>query len=181
MIKEVIVVEGKDDIAKVKSAIECECIATKGFAYGKKFINILKKIDRERGIIIFTDPDYQGEKIRRELKKLFPNAKHAFLSQEKALKDGDIGIENANKEDIIEAISKVRPTMIEKEEIFTVKDMIANNLANGNGAKYRREQLGNILGIGYANSKTFLERLNAFGVTKEEFIDALKRIDNNAR
>ncbi|MBC7087835.1 MAG: ribonuclease M5 [Tissierellales bacterium] len=181
MIKEVIVVEGKDDIAKVKSAIECECIATNGFAYGKKFINILKKIDRERGIIIFTDPDYQGEKIRRELKKLFPNAKHAFLSQEKALKDGDIGIENANKEDIIEAISKVRPTMIEKEEIFTVKDMIANNLANGNGAKYRREQLGNILGIGYANSKTFLERLNAFGVTKEEFIDALKRIDNNAR
>jgi ribonuclease M5 len=181
MIKEVIVVEGKDDIAKVKSAIECECIATNGFAYGKKFINILKKIDRERGIIIFTDPDYQGEKIRRELKKLFPNAKHAFLSQEKALKDGDIGIENANKEDIIEAISKVRPTMIEKEEIFTAKDMIANNLANGNGAKYRREQLGNILGMGYANSKTFLERLNAFGVTKEEFIDALKRIDNNAR
>jgi ribonuclease M5 len=180
MIKEVIVVEGKDDIAKVKSAIECECIATNGFAYGKKFINILKKIDREKGIIIFTDPDYQGEKIRRELKELFPNAKHAFLSQEKALKDGDIGIENANKDDIIEAIKKVRPTLIEKDDRFTVKDMIANNLSNGKDAKKRREKLGNTLGIGYANSKTFLLRLNAFGITQEEFIDALKRIDNDA-
>jgi ribonuclease M5 len=180
MIKEIIVVEGKDDISKVKSAIECECIATNGFAYGNRFINILKNLDKERGIIIFTDPDYQGEKIRRELKKLFPNAKHAFLTQDKALKDGNIGIENAKVEDIIEAIEKVRPTLIEKEEKFTTKDMIANNLSNGKNAKKRRQQLGNLLGIGYANSKTFLERLNAFGITQEEFIDALKRIDNDA-
>jgi Small primase-like proteins (Toprim domain) len=83
MIKEVIVVEGKDDIAKVKSAIECECIATNGFAYGKKFINILKTIDRERGIIIFTDPDYQGEKIRRELKNYFQMQNRHFYPKKK--------------------------------------------------------------------------------------------------
>ena len=58
--------------------------------------------------------------------------------------------------------------------------MIANNLSNGKDAKKRREKLGNTLGIGYANSKTFLLRLNAFGITQEEFIDALKRIDNDA-
>lgn len=33
MIKELIVVEGKDDIRAVKAALECEVIATNGFGY----------------------------------------------------------------------------------------------------------------------------------------------------
>ena len=35
MIKEVIVVEGKDDITAVKAALDAEVIATGGFAYKK--------------------------------------------------------------------------------------------------------------------------------------------------
>ena len=38
MIKEVIVVEGKDDITAVKAAVECEVIATGGFRFSDKFI-----------------------------------------------------------------------------------------------------------------------------------------------
>jgi ribonuclease M5 len=32
------------------------------------------------------------------------------------------------------------------------------------------------LGIGYANGKSFVQRLNKFGITKEEFIKALEEI-----
>ena len=67
MIKEVIVVEGKDDIARVKAAVNCDVIATGGFAFGKKLLKELKAIEERRGIIIFTGPDYMGKQIRRLL------------------------------------------------------------------------------------------------------------------
>ncbi|HAE92190.1 MAG TPA: ribonuclease M5, partial [Tissierella sp.] len=43
----------------------------------------------------------------------------------------------------------------------------------------KRERLGEILGIGYANSKQFLNRLNNFGITRKEFEEALERIEGD--
>ena len=79
MIKETIVVEGKDDISNIKSAVDCEIIATNGLAFGKDLIEKLKEIDKRCGIIIFTDPDFAGKKIRAKISKEIPNAKHAYL------------------------------------------------------------------------------------------------------
>lgn len=181
MIKEVIVVEGKDDITAIKAAIDAEVIATGGFGYKKEFIDTLKKIAEKRGIIILTDPDYAGEQIRKDLAKHIKNCKHAFLPQGKALKKGDIGVENATKEDIIEAILKARPSKIEKTEEFTMEDLTQNGLAGGPNSRERRERLGYILGIGYCNSKQLLNRLNNFGITRKEFYEALERIEEDGR
>lgn len=177
MIKEVIVVEGKDDITVVKAAVDAEVIATGGFGYKKEFIKTLKNIAEKRGIIILTDPDYAGEQIRKDLSKHIKNCKHAFLQQGKALKKGDIGVENASKEDIIEAISKARPMKIERATEFTKDEIVELGLAGGPNSREKREKLGEILGIGYSNSKQFLNRLNNFGITKEEFIKALERME----
>lgn len=182
MIKEVIVVEGKDDIAAVKAALNAEVIATGGFFYGNKLITTLKNIADKRGIIIFTDPDYAGEQIRRDLSKHIKNCKHAFLPQGKALKKDDIGVENASKEDIIEAISKARPIKIEESEEFTKIELLKLGLTSGANSRRKREKLGEILGIGYGNSKQFLNRLNHFGISREEFEKALERIaDKNGK
>ena len=179
MIKEVIVVEGKDDITAVKAAIDAEVIATNGFGYKKEFIETIKNISERKGIIILTDPDYAGEQIRRDLSKYIKNSKHAFLPQGKALKKGDIGVENATKEDIIEAINKARPTKVERQILFTKEDLIEFGLSGGTDSRKRRDVLGHILGIGYSNSKQFLNRLNNFGVTREEFLSAIERIGSN--
>ena len=44
-------------------------------------------------------------------------------------------------------------------------------------AKERRIKLGNKLGIGYGNANQMLSRLNNYGITKEEFIEAIKYVD----
>lgn len=177
MIKEVIVVEGKDDITAVKAALDVEVIATGGFCYGKRLINTLKTISEKRGLIILTDPDYAGEQIRKDLSKHIKNCKHAFLPQAKSLNKDDIGVENAKKEDIIEAISKARPVSIEKTNEFTKIELLKLGLAGGEDSKIKREKLGEILGIGYSNSKQLLNRLNNFGITRDEFEKALGRIE----
>lgn len=66
MIKEIIVVEGRDDEVAVKRALDCDTIASGGLYYTKEFIEELKTAQKERGIIIFTDPDYAGEKNQKE-------------------------------------------------------------------------------------------------------------------
>lgn len=181
MIKEVIVVEGKDDITAVKAAVDAEVIATNGFGYGHRFIETLKSISERRGIIILTDPDYEGERIRRDLAKKIKNVKHAFLPQGKALKKGDIGVENASKEDILEAINKARPESVKVKTLFSKEDLLEFGLSAGEGSREKRERLGAILGIGYTNSKQFLNRLNNLGVSREEFIKAIERVEADGR
>ena len=177
LIKEIIVVEGKDDITAVKNAIDAEVIATGGFGYNEEFVRSLEKIAETKGIIILTDPDYAGEKIRRDLSKNIKNCKHAFLPRGKALKKGDIGVENATKEDIIQAIKKAKPIMTEKREEFTKEDLIELGLIGGPNSQKKREKLGEFLGIGYANSKQFLNRLNNFGITRKEFVKAMEMME----
>lgn len=181
MIKEIIVVEGKDDISAVKNAVDAEVIATGGYSYREDFIKRLKTISEKTGVIFLTDPDFAGEKIRRDLSRHIKNYKQAFIPKGKALRKGDIGVENAKKEDIIEAIERARPIVMEKREEFTRFDLIELGLIGGSNSRYKREILGDILGIGYANSKQFLNRLNHFDITKEEFVEAMERMEKDGR
>lgn len=169
MIKEIIVVEGRDDESAVKRAVEAQTIATHGFGIRKSTLELIQKAAKEKGIIIFTDPDFAGEQIRKRLSALCPEAKHAYLSKKEALKDNDIGIENASPEDIRAALSKARCTAEKAAMEFSPEDLREYGLAGGPLASKRRDDIGAVLGIGYGNSKAFLARLNHFGITREEF------------
>jgi ribonuclease M5 len=177
MIKEIIVVEGRDDEAAVKRAVEAETIATHGYGIKRETFARIEKAYAERGIIIFTDPDFAGEKIRKRLSERFPEGKHAFLPREEASKDGDVGIENAGPESIRQALNKARAVMQEKRAEFQQEDMLEYGLVGIPGAAERRDKLGQRLGIGYGNSKVFLNRLNQYGIKRQELIQANEEIE----
>ena len=177
MIKEIIVVEGKDDVTAVKRALDAELITTGGFGFPKGVMERIKSAQERRGVIIFTDPDFAGEKIRKKIAAEVPGCKHAFLPREEAKKDGDIGIENATPESIRTALSKIRTENLQKREEFKQIDLIKNGLIGNEDASSRRDELGKILGIGYGNAKQFLNRLNNYGVSREEFNSALNSIE----
>ena len=176
MIKEVLVVEGKMDVAAIHRALDADCLITGGFSLNSKLLEQIEAAYQKRGIIIFTDPDSAGERIRRFLTKKFPEAKHAFIPREEASTADDIGIENASPESIREALSKVKTVTINPEKIFTMNDLILNDLNGSENASENRAKIGKILGIGFATAKTFLHRLNNYGVTRSEFEECLKSI-----
>ena len=136
----------------------------------------IKSAQKRRGVIIFTDPDFAGEKIRKKIASEVPGCKHAFLPREEAKKDGDIGIENASPESILKALEKVRTESNDKRNEFGQVDLIRNGLIGNEDASKRRDELGKILGIGYGNAKQFLNRLNNYGVSREEFNEALESL-----
>lgn len=178
IIKEIIVVEGRDDISAVKAAVDAEIIQVNGFAVRKKEnIERIRVAEKNRGIIILTDPDYAGNEIRKYIHKFFPEAKDAYIRRCEGTKDGDIGVENASPEAIINALEKGRCTVSDDlQENFTMSYLMECGLVGGAEASERREKVGGKLGIGYSNGKQFLSKLNRYGITKEEFERALNSI-----
>lgn len=177
MIKEVLVVEGKMDVVAIDKAVEADCIITEGFNLKKQALKNIEQAYKKRGIIIMTDPDSAGERIRSYLTKRFPEAKHAFVPVEDATDNDDIGIEQAKPEAIRKALAKVRTMDWEPTNNFSSTDLIVNDLSGAPSAVQRRAKLGAKLGLGFANAKTFLKRLNHYGVTREEFAAAVAALD----
>lgn len=175
-IKEVIVVEGRDDVAAVKKAVDAELIFTSGFGLNERIFARIESAYKRCGIIILTDPDHAGEQIRERLTKRFPEAKHCFLPREQALKSGDVGVENASPESIREALQKVKTVCAVTTPEFSKIDLIRNDLEGSPSSSDRRNELGRLLGIGYGNAKQFLTRLNRYGISREEFENALAAI-----
>jgi ribonuclease M5 len=193
-IEEIIVVEGRDDTAAVKHAVDAETIETHGFGLSDEMWTQIEKAYENRGIIVFTDPDRAGENIRRKIVSRFPDAGQAFLPREQAYKKNDIGVENASPEAIREALNKARSggSAVAGEgkqrgraarqagsgsPPFTMRDMDEAGL-RGAGSRKRREIVAAAIGIGYGNSKAMLAKLNAFGINREEFYEAVRSIDN---
>ena len=202
IIEEIIVVEGRDDTAAIKQSVDAVTIETHGYGIRPDTWDTIAKAHQEKGIIVFTDPDHAGEQIRRRILERFPDAKEAFLDRGLAEKDGDIGIENASPESIRQALQKAHCTISgagiagadiagadtgadgadtvagsvnrKSGEVFTSDDMFRWGLSGSEGSSERRSRLGSALGIGFANSKTFLQRLNRFGITRNEIEQELK-------
>ena len=176
MLKEVLVVEGKMDVAAVNRAVEADCIITDGFHFTGKTLPNIKAAYEKRGIIILTDPDQAGERIRKFLTKKFPNAKHAYIPREEATANDDIGVEQASPESIRKALEKVRTVKQNPRKEFSAAEMIGLKLSGGEKSSELRDKIGAELGIGYGNVKTFVRRLNNFGITREEFLHALNKV-----
>ncbi|VTX49680.1 Ribonuclease M5 [uncultured Leptotrichia sp.] len=179
-IKEIIVVEGRDDITAIKRVVDAHIIALNGFsALSKKTINKIVELSKNNDLILFTDPDFAGKKIRDTLKKYIPNIKHAFISQKNATKNDNIGVENANDESILEALKNVITANQNIENRFSIEDLIDNGFVSGSNAKKRRVMLGDTLKIGYYNAKQLLKALNSFNISREQFEKTVEEINKS--
>ena len=177
MIKEIIVVEGKSDTVAIQRAVQADTIETGGSALSDKVIQRIRRAQEKRGVIIFTDPDYPGEKIRKTISRAVPGCKHAFITKDQGRGKRNLGVEYATVEDIKKALQEVRTELVDKfvEEIL-FKDLVDAGLVGGALSGKKREKLGEVLGIGYANAKQIHKRLNQLQISKREFEAALDAI-----
>ena len=64
-IYQVIVVEGRDDTANLKRYFDVETYETRGSAINEQDLERIRRLHQRHGVIVFTDPDFNGERIRR--------------------------------------------------------------------------------------------------------------------
>ncbi|WP_017470351.1 ribonuclease M5 [Amphibacillus jilinensis] len=177
-IKEIIVVEGKDDTAKIKQVLNADTIETNGSAINRSTLNQIKHAHEKRGVIIFTDPDYPGQRIRHIVSDAVPGCKHAFLTKQeaRAKHDKGIGIEHASADAIKQALAAVYELDQEQPTDISREDLIDFGLIGGARAKARREKLTERLRLGYANGKQLLKRLQMFNITTEQIAQQMNVI-----
>lgn len=179
-IKEIIVVEGRDDTAKVRQAVDADTIETNGSAVSKAVLGQIQHAKAKRGVIIFTDPDYPGERIRHIIDEAVPGCKHAFLKQKDArsshARHPSLGIEHASVEMIQKALADVYELAEVSQNDISRQDLIDYGLIGGKQARFRRERLSSNLQIGYTNGKQLLKRLRMFEITRSQFEQALEHV-----
>ena len=110
MFKEVVVVEGRDDTCRLKQIYpDIETLETNGSAINNATLERIKKLQESRGIIVFTDPDFPGNKIRQIIMQFVPECKHAYLQKSDAIaKNGSgVGVEHASDEAIKAALANL--------------------------------------------------------------------------
>lgn len=179
-IKEVIVVEGKDDTKQVQRAVDADTFETNGSALSSADIQQLKKLQKSRGLIIFTDPDFNGERLRKMISQAIPGVKHAFIRRDQGIPTeahGSLGVEHASQRTILSALNSLYTEEEVTAPLFYRQDMVQADLISGPTARQRRERLGQILGIGYGNGKQMLKRLNLFRITRSQFERAVQQIN----
>lgn len=173
-ISEVVVVEGKDDTANLKQYYEVDTYETQGSAISEEDLERIERLDDLRGVIVFTDPDHSGERIRRLIMTAIPTVKHAFLNRDEAkpkskTKGHSLGVEHASFEDLEKALGHVTSNFEDEADFdITHADLVRLGLIGHTDSRRRREYLGQSLRIGYSNAKQLLKRLALFGITLAE-------------
>lgn len=177
-IQEVIVVEGKDDTKRIKLAVNADTLETRGSAISDEVLQQIEQLQKKRGVIVFTDPDFSGEKIRGIITREVPGVKHAFLNKKDAAPaaKGSLGVEHASPEAIREALKHLYTEETVTTPQISLADLRAAGLIAGKGAKEKRALLGENLQIGYTNGKQLFNRLNLFQITAAQLHAALEKI-----
>jgi len=166
-IKELIVVEGKHDSANLKRFFAVETRETGGVNVSRQLLEDLKVIASKKDIIIFTDPDSSGNKIREIISKELPNCKHAYLQSKDCRHKDKVGIEHANREVLERALNNLISYHDLQGEL-TMSDLIDLGLSAGDKATLKRQKISAFYNLGDCNGKSLLKRLNALNITKEE-------------
>lgn len=186
-VREIVVVEGLHDAQRVHEAVDADVWVVGGDRVAQRFLRQLKRAQVSRGIVILTDPDGPGERIRRRLAQAVPEAKHAFIKKADALAGGRVGVEFARPEKVREALVNARASVPSCGQArsdrplaavpYTLTELMEMGLAGDAGASRKRALLGDILRIGRGNAKGFLKKLNELSVSREEWEEALHSVE----
>lgn len=160
--------EGKNDTNVIKSYLNCDTIETHGTHISEQILKQIEMAQEKRGVIIFTDPDFPGEKIRSIINQRVPGCKNAFIDRAKAKTNKKIGVEHASKKDIMEALKQVMTYRMDIQETLPYVDFLELGLQGNHDSAKRREKIAAILHLGKPNAKTLWKRLNMLQQTQKD-------------
>ncbi|MDE3316463.1 ribonuclease M5 [Lacticaseibacillus zeae] len=179
-IKQIVVVEGRDDTKRLKETFgDIDTIETRGSAIDDATLVRIRQAQAKRGVIVLTDPDFPGEKIRKTISRAVPGVTHAFLPRAEGIPahKGSLGIEHATPAALRAALQHLFTEVPDAPQVISQHDLLAAHLIGGAGSRHRREQLGELLHIGYTNGKQLLRRLTEFRISRAAFFAALDQVN----
>ena len=181
MYNEVLVVEGKNDKARILAIYpNLQVITTNGSEISEETLSMIEQLAKEHKIILFLDPDFPGERIRNIILSRVPTCQNVFISKKKAIdyRKKKVGVEHASDSDIIEALEHTITYRYDSVTL-TTSDFYELGLLGSEKSSEKRAYLSSVLHLGNPNGKTLLKRLNFMQVTYEKVREILDAKDWN--
>lgn len=173
-LNELIVVEGKTDIDFLSSFLDADFYSVNGSAISSKDISFLKKIEKQRPIIILTDPDFPGKKIREILNSNLSNVYNAYVRKQYSIKNHKVGVAESTMKEVLLALSNLKKFTDNCKSDLVMGDLYELNLNGAKNSKYLREKICNYMQIEYLNAKQLLKKLRMLGLNKIDLMEIIK-------
>ena len=180
-IKEAIIVEGKYDKIKISRLFDTLIIATNGFDIykNKSKLNLLKQVAEKNGVIILTDSDSAGFRIRNHIRNCLGDipVKNAYIPEiegkekrkDTPSKEGFLGVEGVDDEIIVNAVMSQTREIEGCGEKITKIDFFELGFTGKDDSRAKRAKLCKKLGLPVKiSSNQLLSVINNL-YTKEEF------------
>lgn len=169
-ISQAVIVEGKYDKIKLSSIIDGTVIVTNGFGIfkDKEKLELIRYYARTTGIIILTDSDSAGRKIRGYIKGAvnggdirnvyIPDIFGKEKRKDKPSAEGKLGVEGIDAGILLEAFEKAG--IVASESLMTgditKQTLFELGLSGGTGSRILRERIQKELGLPSVMSVTSL-------------------------
>ena len=193
-VRQAIVVEGKHDEIRVRSAVDALVVCTDGFRIFKdrEKMALLRRLAAVRGLVVLTDSDTAGGVIRNHLLSCIPADQllQAYIPPIKGKekrkpapsKEGLLGVEGMDAATVVEALTRCG-AVFEDETApprhslgLTKADWMELGLAGTADSAHRRCLLARALGVPtYLSANRLLEAVNTT-VTQQEWEEILSTI-----
>lgn len=184
-IKEAIVVEGKYDQIKLSQLFDTLIIPTNGFDIykNKSKLNMLKQVAQKNGIIILTDSDSAGFRIRNHIRNCLGDipVKNAYIPEVEGKekrkaspsKEGFLGVEGIDDAVIIEAVMSQTQRFEDEGEKITKTDFFELGLTGGADSGQKRAKLCKKLDLPIKiSANQLISALNNM-YSREEFLNSV--------
>ncbi len=191
-INEAVIVEGRYDKIKLSNILDTVIVETDGFAIfkDKEKQNLIRFLADKRGIIIMTDSDSAGFKIRSFLKGIInnENVKNVYIpdiyGKEKrkteASKEGKLGVEGVSVGVIMDALQKAgvlyTESMKKEGREITHTDFFEDGISGGENSSNIRKTFAKELGLPERiSSSALLKVINSY-MTYEEYKEIVTKL-----
>ena len=191
-INEAVIVEGKYDKIKLSGILDTVIIETDGFAIfkDKEKQQLIRFLSEKRGIIIMTDSDSAGFKIRSFINGITKseNIKNVYIpdvyGKEKRKtemsKEGKLGVEGISTELIMSALQKAGVFCSENEKQegreITRTDFFEDGISGRDNSSEIRKKLAKSLGLPERiSSSALLKIINSY-MTYDDYKNAINSL-----
>ena len=189
-VNEAIIVEGKYDKIKLSSVVDAVIIVTNGFGIfrDKEKLELIRYYARRTGIIILTDSDSAGRKIRgyirsavndgRIINVYIPDVFGTEKRKEKPSAEGKLGVEGIDVHTLAAAFEKAGITSTERtvSHDITKVTLFELGLSGGKDSSTLRQRLQRSLGLpSLMSAGALIEVLNTM-MTADELSEHVRRI-----
>ena len=190
-LKQAVIVEGKYDKIKLSSIVDAMIITTEGFRIykDKEKMALIEALAEKSGIIILTDSDSAGFRIRNHIKNCVKKGKvyniyiPDIFGKEKRKtepsKEGKLGVEGIPKKTLLEAFEKagIFSEEILRNEIVTKAMLYDDGLIGQDNSAEKRRILLKELGLPEKLSTNGLIEILNSAYTFEEYQNAIDKIN----